>query len=157
MRRIPPPSETGEKDPLAKVLEQILQFTNNASRSEEEQKVQHEHNSTKAHLTDFVGSSKRLKEFSTKFRASVQKNLGDRAKDMYILGSLATAPAKQGHGYASTLVRLVTDTVGMQSSVVSPSLTRRTQRRGRRAVLCGLAQAMSPRILASITLWGSRP
>ena len=37
--------------------------------------------------------------------------LGERVHDMLEIQSLATAPAKQGRGYASTLVRVVNDLV----------------------------------------------
>ncbi|KAI0700776.1 hypothetical protein BC835DRAFT_1326425 [Cytidiella melzeri] len=47
--------------------------------------------------------------FITLFRQAILEFLGNRVKDMFELGGLATRPSKQGRGYGSALVRVVTD------------------------------------------------
>lgn len=41
----------------------------------------------------------------------LQQTLGERLQDMVGLMALATRPSKQGRGYGSTLVRVITDIV----------------------------------------------
>ncbi|EMD40903.1 hypothetical protein CERSUDRAFT_80554 [Gelatoporia subvermispora B] len=50
----------------------------------------------------------REQEFYVKQRAVAEKVIGDQIKEMVVLRALATAPEKQGRGYGSMLVRVVT-------------------------------------------------
>ncbi|KAI0706890.1 hypothetical protein C8T65DRAFT_740445 [Cerioporus squamosus] len=52
---------------------------------------------------------KREKEVVTKLRAMIKSALGERVNDMMELTGLATAPAAQGHGYATALVRVLNE------------------------------------------------
>lgn len=56
-------------------------------------------------------SIQRDEEFIEKYRKAVHDALGDRENEVITLHTVATSPAQQGHGYASTLVRTVTDIV----------------------------------------------
>ncbi|KAI0700763.1 hypothetical protein BC835DRAFT_364085 [Cytidiella melzeri] len=47
--------------------------------------------------------------FAALFRQAVTEFLGDRVKDMFEVGGLATRPSKQGRGYGSALVKGVSD------------------------------------------------
>ena len=109
--RVPPPSEAGERTLLSAILAQVVRFTAPLGSSEEEKKVQDANFPTKVVCID--NNAQRVEEFITKYTASIQKHLGERVKEMYVVASLATDPEKQGHGYASTLVRVVTDRVSV--------------------------------------------
>ncbi|RPD62152.1 hypothetical protein L226DRAFT_535520 [Lentinus tigrinus ALCF2SS1-7] len=52
---------------------------------------------------------KREIEVGTKLRAMIKSALGDRVSEMMELSGLATAPAKQGRGYATALVKYLND------------------------------------------------
>ena len=52
---------------------------------------------------------------STKTRAQIKETFGDRFKDMVGLYSLYTHPAKQGQGFGTALVKLITDKVYMRT------------------------------------------
>lgn len=56
-------------------------------------------------------SIQRDEEFIKKYLKAVHDALGDRENEVITLRTVATSPAQQGHGYASTLVRTVTDIV----------------------------------------------
>ncbi|OCH92167.1 hypothetical protein OBBRIDRAFT_727398, partial [Obba rivulosa] len=67
----------------------------------------------------------RAKEFIAKHEATVSETLGKQRDEMIYLGLLATAPEKQGRGYASTLVRVVTaiaDTQGRSTWLTSSNI-----------------------------------
>lgn len=49
---------------------------------------------------------------------ATKEALGDRAKEAVHLDILATAPDKQGRGYASRLIKVVTDIVSRCISLV---------------------------------------
>ncbi|PSR75051.1 hypothetical protein PHLCEN_2v9381, partial [Hermanssonia centrifuga] len=51
---------------------------------------------------------KRVKEFRQKMKKSIDGSIGDRIDTMLAVSSLVTAPAHQGHGYATRLVQMVT-------------------------------------------------
>ncbi|KIP05678.1 hypothetical protein PHLGIDRAFT_487418 [Phlebiopsis gigantea 11061_1 CR5-6] len=50
-----------------------------------------------------------MNEFQKKLGAAVQEALGSRVDSMLEVGGLATLPDWQGHGYATALIRTVTD------------------------------------------------
>ncbi|RDX44722.1 hypothetical protein OH76DRAFT_1046452 [Lentinus brumalis] len=52
---------------------------------------------------------KRETEIGTKLRTMFKSALGDRVNDMMELAGLATAPEKQGRGYATALVKFLND------------------------------------------------
>ena len=56
-------------------------------------------------------NSQREDEFSTKHNKAIQEALAGREGEVVTLRILATSPEKQGRGYASALVRIVTDIV----------------------------------------------
>ena len=53
----------------------------------------------------------RLAEFMDKADSLIGEVVGEEQKRMVVVGGLATAPERQGRGYASTLVHLATDLV----------------------------------------------
>jgi hypothetical protein len=58
--------------------------------------------------TNRLTISQRHNEFVSKRSKAMKDVLGDRTERVIRLQILATAPAKQGHGYASSLVKVVT-------------------------------------------------
>ncbi|RPD62151.1 hypothetical protein L226DRAFT_613462 [Lentinus tigrinus ALCF2SS1-7] len=52
---------------------------------------------------------KREAEIATKLETMIKSALGDRRASMMVLSGLATAPAKQGRGYATALVKTLND------------------------------------------------
>lgn len=53
----------------------------------------------------------RVHEGDEKTQRAVKLALGDRVKDMFQVQLVATAPDKQGYGYGSSLVQVVTSKV----------------------------------------------
>ncbi|GJE95587.1 GNAT family N-acetyltransferase [Phanerochaete sordida] len=71
---------------------------------------------------------KRHGEFLRKLRAALEELFGDELERMVELTSIATAPERQGRGYASALVHIVTDLAdarGVDSWVVSSNTANR--------------------------------
>lgn len=56
-------------------------------------------------------ASQRHGEFLRKLGAALEELFGDELERMVELTSIATAPERQGRGYASALVHIVTDLV----------------------------------------------
>ena len=59
-------------------------------------------------LTESTEQRARGREFAVKYGAAAQAVLGPELARAVELGSLATRPDRQGRGYASALVRIVT-------------------------------------------------
>jgi len=81
-------------------------------------------------LTTKAEQKRRHTEFMTKMNAALKASLGDRMKEMYYLDHLATIPAKQGRGYATTLCRVFTDEAdmrGLASYLVSSNVEANTR------------------------------
>ena len=55
--------------------------------------------------------SQRNNEFARKLESAVEEALGARREEMYEIVHLGTMPERQRRGYATTLVRMVTDMV----------------------------------------------
>lgn len=107
---------------------------------------------------DSHGFPQRNKEFRDKLDTSVENCLGDRVDDMLVIAGLATAPAKQHHGYASALVRMVTARVcrySIVSLIFSITALIRTSRPIVKAVQYGLPVAILLPIRCSIIRWAS--
>ncbi|KAH8106043.1 hypothetical protein BXZ70DRAFT_412533 [Cristinia sonorae] len=51
--------------------------------------------------------TKRLKEMQVKYRAAIKEFLGEYGGDMFSIEHVGAIPAKQGHGYGTTLCKLV--------------------------------------------------
>ncbi len=58
-------------------------------------------------------SDQRTKEVNDKTEQATKEVLGDRKDSMIYLANVCTAPEKQGRGYASTLIRIVTAKVAV--------------------------------------------
>ncbi|EKM52805.1 uncharacterized protein PHACADRAFT_186867 [Phanerochaete carnosa HHB-10118-sp] len=80
-------------------------------------------------LTRSEEQRKRFNEFMSKASSTAKEVLGDKISQMIEVDSLATAPERQGRGYASTLVRLATD-LGDARGVQSWLLSSNTANRG---------------------------
>ena len=52
-----------------------------------------------------------MKSYQEETQKAVEQGLGDKTKDMWEIMALGTTPARQGRGYASALVRVITDQV----------------------------------------------
>ena len=60
-----------------------------------------------------VVMQQRKKELVAAIVAVFNETIGDRAKDMFELAALATAPHKQGRGYATALVTTLNSMVSL--------------------------------------------
>lgn len=89
----------------------------------------------------------RLKELHDKGKQVIDEVLGARVGSMLRIGILCTAPAKQGHGYASALVRsviaLVRGILGSMRSIRASALSL-FLRRTRESTLYGSSPATAP-------------
>ncbi len=59
-------------------------------------------------MNGILNPVKRRKELIDKADQAIKDVLGDRRDSMFYIGIVWTAPAEQGHGYASALIRIVT-------------------------------------------------
>lgn len=60
-------------------------------------------------LTHSHEQKKRYKEMQTKTDDAIEKSIGERRHEMFVIASLMTHPAKQGRGYGTALVKAVTE------------------------------------------------
>ncbi|KAJ3539695.1 hypothetical protein NM688_g6329 [Phlebia brevispora] len=81
----PPPKDKADS-PLDKMLDGIADYAMASTRTKQQ--------------------TKRFEEFLEKIRKAVRSSCGDRLQDMFYISGVATAPAKQRRGYASTLMRM---------------------------------------------------